>query len=148
MEFPVTIDSQEAFDEVIRERLGREKTKQGDLQAQVDQLTAEKQDIASQLVDLTGKADAAEARAASAESWRVEREAADAADVLRTSIAAEFGVEVKALRGDSDESLREHAQILKDMVPAAPVIPNIGDSPSGRESAASEFAADFFGSGN
>lgn len=148
MEFPVTIESQEAFDAVIKDRLAREKTKQADLQAQVDSLTAEKQELESKSADLVAASQAAEERASSAEKWRTEREATDNADKLRKSVASEFGISAEALRGDTEESLKEHAQILKGLMPVAPVITDIGDSPSSRSSDASEFVAEFFGGSN
>ena len=147
MEFPVTIESQEAFDEVIKDRLSREKTKHADMQQQIDALTAEKQGVDQQITDLTSKAESAEARAGEAEKWRADRETADKATELRASVAKEFGIDAKTLRGADEAELREHAQIIKDVMPAVPVVPNIGDSPSGEASVATQFVADFFGGG-
>lgn len=147
MEFPVTIESQEAFDEVIKDRLSREKTKQVDMQQQIDALTAEKQDAAKQITDLTDKVASAETRADEAEKWRTDRETADQVTELRATVAKEFGIDAKTLRGADEAELREHAQVLKDAMPAVPVVPNIGDSPSGEASVATQFVTDFFGGG-
>lgn len=45
MDFPVTVESQTAFDELVRERLGRETAKQTELQEKIDALTVERDDL-------------------------------------------------------------------------------------------------------
>lgn len=45
MDFPITVESQEAFDTLVKDRITREKTKQDELQQQVTDLTAEKADL-------------------------------------------------------------------------------------------------------
>lgn len=45
MDFPVTVESQEAFDELVKARLERETRKQSDLQQQVDQLKQQNGDL-------------------------------------------------------------------------------------------------------
>lgn len=125
MEFPITVESQEDFDTLVRSRLDREKTKQDDLQQQVDALTAEKQELATQNQELTQRAETAEQAVA-------DREAADAHTQLVSSIATEFGVESSVLRGADEAELRSHAESLKQLLasqPVAPVVPNAGDAP-------------------
>ena len=125
MDFPVTIESQDDFDRLVKSRLDREKTKQDELQQQIDSLTAEKQGLATQNETLTQRAEAAEQTIA-------DRDAADAHSKLVSDIAGEFGVESSALRGSNEEELRDHAEVLKQLLasqPVAPVVPNAGDAP-------------------
>lgn len=131
MDFPVTVDSQEDFDDLIKPRLEREKTKRVDLQKQVDSLTAEKQELATKVTDF-------ESRATAAEQWKNEREMADALNETRSAVAKEFGVAVEALRGADEAELRAHAEVLKPLIqtPKTPVIPRIGDKPEGHEDTA------------
>ena len=131
MDFPVTVDSQEDFDDLIKPRLEREKTKRVDLQKQVDSLTAEKQELATKVTDF-------ESRATAAEQWKNERETADALNETRSAVAKEFGVAVEALRGADEAELRAHAEVLKPLIqtPKTPVIPRIGDKPEDHEDTA------------
>lgn len=124
MEFPVTIESQEAFDQLIKPRLEREKTKQSDLEKQVEALTAEKQDLETKVTDL-------ESRATAAEQWKSDREAQDEHAKITKAVADEFGITPEALKGATEEELRAHAEILQPLIqqPAAPVLPNVGDQP-------------------
>jgi len=144
MDFPVTIESQDDFDRLVKSRLDREKTKQDELQQQVDSLTAEKQGLATQNETLTQRAEAAEQAIA-------DRDAADAHSKLVSDIAGEFGVESSALRGSNEEELRDHAEVLKQLLasqPVAPVVPNAGDSPNKpARSEEAQFVAELFGSG-
>ena len=103
MDFPVTVDSQEDFDDLIKPRLEREKTKRVDLQKQVDSLTAEKQELTTKVTDF-------ESRATAAEQWKNERETADALNETRSAVAKEFGVAVEALRG-ADEDVRDFSRV-------------------------------------
>lgn len=125
MEFPVTVDSQDDFDKLVKDRLEREKNKQSDLEKQVEALTAEKQDLTSKLTDLEG-------RATTAEKWKADREAQDAINKTRDDVAKEFGLTASVLRGASEEELRAHAEELKPLLaqPISPVLPGIGDSPT------------------
>lgn len=124
MDFPVTVNSQDDFDKLVKDRLEREKTKRTDLQDQVDALTAEKQELET-------KASKWEARATTAEQWKTERETQDEQAKTAKAIADEFGIAVEALKGSTEEELRAHAEILKPLIqpPAAPVLPTVGDQP-------------------
>lgn len=145
MEFPVTIESQDDFDKLVKSRLDREKTKQDELQQQIDSLTAEKQELANQAETLTQRAE-------SAEKTLSDREAADAHLKLVTDIAAEFDVDSAVLRGSTEEELREHAAVLKQLItsqPVAPVVPNAGDSPKRiAPTDLEQFASELFGGGD
>lgn len=125
MEFPITIESQEKFNELVSTRLAREKTKQDQLQSQLDVVTAEKQDLESKNNQLTQ-------RATAAEQWKQERESADTHATLVKQIAEEFSLDSSVLRGSTEEELRSHAEVLKPLVqqPVAPVVPGAGQSPN------------------
>lgn len=142
MDFPVTIESQDDFDKLVKSRLDREKTKQDELQQQVESLTAEKQDLATQTATLTQRAETAEKAIA-------DRDAADAHSKLVSDIAGEFGVDSNVLRGSTEEELRDHAGVLKQLLtsqPVAPVVPNAGDSPNKpAPTEVEEFVSELFG---
>lgn len=144
MDFPVTIESQDDFDKLVKSRLDREKTKQDELQQQVDALTAEKQELATQNDTLTQRAE-------SAEQTIADRDAADAHSKLVSDIAGEFGVDSSVLRGTTEEELRDHAGVLKQLLasqPVAPVVPNAGDSPKNPAPTEEEqFVSELFGGG-
>lgn len=90
MEFPVTVESQEAFDTMVKDRLAREKTRQDELQAQVTALTAEKETLTK----------AASGQEAAIEAAK--KEAADAAKAEVTDSVAKVlrAAEVRALAAE------------------------------------------------
>lgn len=124
MEFPVTIDSQEGFDQLVKSRLEREKTKQDELAGQVEALTAEKQGLETELTSLS-------ARATAAEEWKQAREEQDAHAAVLAKVAEAQGVPAEALVGTNEEELTAHAEILKPLLQGAGSKPvsSIGDSP-------------------
>lgn len=140
MEFPITVESQDQFNELVKDRLAREKTKQADLESQVAALTAEKQDLATKL-------NAANGRAEAAEQWKTEREQADQHETVRAEVAKEFGIDAAALRGTTKEELTAHAEVLKPLLAGkAPVIPSQGNQPDkASTSEEAQFAASLFG---
>src|SRR5690625_1021478 len=105
MDFPVTIESQDDFDKLVKSRSDREKTKQDELQQQVDSLTAEKQELATQNETLTQRAE-------SAEKTIADRDAADAHAKLVSDIAGVCGVDSAVLRSSNEEELSDHAGVL------------------------------------
>lgn len=109
MEFPVTIESQDDFDQLVKGRLNREKTKLAELQTQFDALTAEKQGLETKVAEL-------DARATAAETTLAEHEAAATRAKLTNEIAAEFGLSADVLRGNTEEELRAHAEVLKPLL--------------------------------
>lgn len=144
MEFPITVESQEDFDKLVTSRLGREKTKQDELQQQVESLTAEKQELATQTETLTQRVE-------TAETVNANREAADTHASLISGIAKEFGVDSSALRGADEVELRDHADVLKQFLasrPVAPVVSNAGDSPQKpANTEEAQFVSELFGGG-
>lgn len=144
MEFPVTIDSQDAFDALVKDRLGREKAKYADyddLKTQVQTLTEAQKDHEKALA-------AATSRAETAESTLADRDKATALEKVRAEVAAAAKVPVEALRGGSKEELEAHAEVLKPLFTASrgPVIPSQGDEPDKKPTADDEraFARDLF----
>lgn len=136
MDFPITIESPQDFDELVSERLSQEESK-------IAALTAENQ-------DLTDKLAASEGRATAMEIWRADREAADHAQALRAQVAAEFGVPEDVLRGDTEDALKAHAEQIKPLLtpspPPNPVVPTIGDFPETPPfTAEREFVQNLFG---
>ena len=122
MDFPVTVESQDAFDGLVKARLDREKTRQSELETQIADLTAEKQTLETTNSEL-------ETRATTAEQWKTDRETADARTSLLATISQETGVPADALRGADEAELRSHAETLKTLLPKTPIVPKIGDHP-------------------
>jgi len=132
MEFPVTIDTQDAFDQLVKERLGREKTK-------VDEATARADAAEAAKATAEQERDAAQTRATELETQvttlgaQVQGfESEKQINQLRADIAKTAGVPAAILRGSTKEELEAHAAELKPLLTAqeAPVIPNQGDSPT------------------
>lgn len=142
MEFPITVESQEDFDKLVQSRLNREKTKQTDLEQQIETLTAEKQELET-------KATESEARATTAETKLGEIDAATEHASLVDSIAKEFKLDAATLRGSNEEELRAHAEVLKPIIHAATGrMPDVTKTPSKNENQADEREAvrNLFGS--
>lgn len=127
MEFPVTIDSQESFDEIVKDRIGRVKAQFSDYD------------------DLKGRLDRAEAERAAAEQARdaalnekaealgklADADAKQQVAAWKAEVAKASGVPVEALAGSTKEEFEEHAAILKPlMTPQVPIIPTQGQEPT------------------
>ena len=124
MEFPVTVESQEDFDGLVKGRLDREKTKQTELQVQVDALTAEKQALETKSVEF-------ETRATAAETRIMEHETEQARTQLTGTIAKEFGITADVLRGADEAELRAHAEALKPLITGSTgPIPDLSKTPT------------------
>lgn len=143
MEFPVTIESQDDFDQLVKGRLNREKTKQADMQTQIDTLTAEKQAFETKASEL-------ETRATTAETTLADYEATTARAKLTNDIAKEFGLTADVLRGSNEEELRAHAELLKPLIspPLGPgKVPDLSKTPTNEpnESPEHQLARSLFG---
>ncbi|PPI08227.1 hypothetical protein [Rathayibacter sp. AY1B8] len=128
MEFPVTIESQDAFDGLVKERIARVEAKYADypdLKKRADASDTAK-------AALEQERDSAVMRATAAESKVSAFESEKQITLLRSDIAKTAGIPVNLLRGSTKEELEEHAAELKPLLTAqeAPVIPSQGDSPS------------------
>lgn len=127
MEFPVTVEDQAAFDELVKARIAREREKfadYDDLKAKAETLTAAREQAEAAIA-------AAQQRAEAAEGALSERQKADEFTRVRAEVAMTAGVPVDALRGSTKEELEAHAEVLKPLVtaPRGPVIPTQGDTP-------------------
>jgi len=80
---------------------------------------AELEPEAAKVADLTSRAEAAEAEL---ERLRHERDVA----AWKDRVAAETGVPAAALRGDTEEDLRAHAQAIRAAIPVYPQVPDSG----------------------
>jgi outer membrane murein-binding lipoprotein Lpp len=127
MEFPVTIDSQEDFDKLIKPRLDREKTKHADLETQVNTLTAEKQELETKVTGL-------ETRATTAEQWKTDRETEDQITDWAKKIAKDEKLPDgawQALKGSTEDELKAHAETLKPLLskPTTSLARSLGETP-------------------
>jgi len=126
MEFPYTVESQEAFDTLVKDRLSRERQKFADydeLKAKAEQVDTIKADADKALAEAVARAEVAEGKVGEFEtkaqlaSWRDE-------------VAKATGVPVAALRGSTKEELEAHAAELKPLITGSgPVIPHQGVEP-------------------
>lgn len=132
MDFPITVDTQEAFDELVKSRLSREKTKQTELQEQVEALTAEKQELETKASELESKATELESRATAAEAKVGEFESEKTRTELTGKIADEFKIDATVLRGSTEEELRAHAEALKPLysAPTGGILPDVTKTPT------------------
>lgn len=126
MEFPLTVDSQDAFDTLVKDRLVRERAKfadYDDLKAKADGA-----DAAQATADAATKA--AVGRAETAEALVKTHDAAKEVDGWRADVAKSTGVPAVALRGSTKEEFEAHAAELKPLLTGvSPVIPNPGKTP-------------------
>ena len=126
MEFPYTVESQEAFDALVKDRLSRERQKFADydeLKAKAEQVDVVKAEADKALAEAVARAEAAEGRVGEFEtkaqlaSWRDE-------------VAKATGVPAAALRGSTKDEFEAHAAELKPLITGSgPVIPHQGVEP-------------------
>lgn len=102
------ITSQEQLNSVLADRLRRERAKYADY--------AELKERAASAADLTTRAEEAEAKLA-------ELTHANEVRSWRDALAAEYGVPADALRGETKESLEEHAVQLQSLLSTKPQAP-------------------------
>lgn len=120
------IETQEAFDAAIKDRIARERAKFADydeLKAKADELDGIK---AAQKSDL----DRANERIAELEGAARDREEADRLSALRARVSGETGVPADLIFGADEDSMRESAAAIaayaKAIVPAAPPLDEAG----------------------
>lgn len=143
MEFPVTVDSQDAFDRLVQSRLERERAKFADY----DDLKSKVEGFGQTEAERQAEIDALTQRTEAAESWKSEREAADTLNTIRAEVATTVGVPADALRGSTKEELQAHAEALKPLLtaPRGPVLPTQGTTPEAKpESELRAFARGLF----
>jgi len=127
VEFPVTVESQSAFDDLVKTRLAREREKFADY----DELKQKATELTTSQEQFEAAITAANQRAEAAEGALSERQKADEFAQVRAEVAKTAGVPADALRGSTKEELEAHAEVLKPLVtaPKGPVIPNQGSTP-------------------
>jgi len=149
MEFPITVDSQDAFDELVKDRLKRAEAKFADYDelktkaAEADTKIAAAEQATAEAIS---RAETAEGKVATFEGKQ--QVAGWAKEIVKDSV-----VPASALRGSTREELEAHFAELKPLLTAqsAPVIPNQGDQPNPTAGAANEsreFVREFFGGGS
>lgn len=148
MEFPVTINDQAGFDELVKSRLERERSKFADydeLKAKVDTLAKERDEATAKaekaLADFTQlQAD----QKAAAEKAERERELGQ----WRDDVAKATGVPADVLVGSTREELEQFAEKLKPHITKAPYVPDPGKTPdrSPANDAETQFVRELFGS--
>lgn len=149
MEFPYTVESQDAFDELVKDRIGRERAKFADYDDLKTQAGAAEEKIAA----AEQAAAEARSRAETAEGKVAAFEGKEQVGAWRTEVARATGVPADVLRGSTKEEFEAHAAELKPLITAqsAPVIPTQGDQPDPTAATANEsreFVRDFFGGGD
>lgn len=131
MEFPVTINSQDEFDGLVKDRITRAERKAtepfadyADLKAKADGFDSIRTELEQKLAEATSRADAAEGKV-------TEFETAKQINDWRTEVAQATGVPANALRGSTKEEFEAHAAELKPLITGTgPVIPTQGDQPT------------------
>lgn len=127
MEFPVTINSQDEFDGLVKDRINRVKSQfsdYDDLKSQLGQFEAFKAQAEQSLAEAVARAEAAEGKV-------TEFETAKQINDWRTEVAQATGVPANALRGSTKEEFEAHAAELKPLITGTgPVIPSQGDQPT------------------
>lgn len=147
-EFKV-IESQEAFDAAIKERLERERAKFKDYE-EVKRKAAE--------FDKAEEAKLSELQKANAEIERLKadakkRDAADAKRAAKEKVSKETGVPFDLIAGEDEESMAAFANAVKAYAkkPSAPKVPDGGKFADGAKAAKSDnarFVAELFGAAN
>lgn len=131
MEFPVTIDSQDAFDNLVKDRIKRAETKAVEPFADYNDLKAKAESADQAIADAEAKATAATERAETAEATVKSQDEDKAIQTVRAEVAKAKGVPEAALRGSTKEEFEAHADELKPLLTGiSPVIPTQGDSPT------------------
>lgn len=132
------IETQEQFDQAIKARLDREKSKYADTLAELDASKEKLSDLEKQISDLNSALTSANEKVASFDSQLAEKDSIIAnyeTASVKTRVANEMGLSFEAipfLSGDNEEGIRKSAEQLKSLmgtktVPLAstePPIPN------------------------
>lgn len=148
--------SQEELNRIIAERVKRAEAKYADapeLRKKAQQYDAMVEAQKTELQKIQDRAEAAEKRAADLEAAEQKRQAdAEAAAQVaawKSKIAEDTGIPASALRGNTQEELREHAKELKALLPdpntrRGGYVPAEGrNTGSGGSDLASQFTAAF-----
>ena len=133
MEFPITIDSQDAFDGLVKDRLARERAKFADYDEIRTRAEGVEQAIADAVAEVNQKHAEELAKFSDYDELKTtveKNEQERALTQLKNEVAKEKGVPAEALAGSSKEELERHADVLKPLLTAkGPVIPGQGNTP-------------------
>lgn len=133
---PITIESQEQFDALVKDRLSRQNEKHSKELA--EKLGEAKSGFESQLTEIQTKLDEAEKKISGYDSIISEKDKEikkyELASV-KSQIARETGLSFDAvdfLQGEDEESIRKSAEALKNLVKVAPA-PMATNEPRGQK---------------
>jgi alpha-galactosidase/6-phospho-beta-glucosidase family protein len=145
MEFPITVESQEEFDGLVKDRLARITNKHADELAKFadyDDLKTRAETLEAEKAEIEQERDAAVTRAETAEGVVAKFESEQQVSQWRAEVATASGIPADILRGSTKEEFEAHAELLKPLLTAqqAPVIPNQGDSPDPNNKPASPWS--------
>lgn len=130
MDFPVTIESQDAFDNLVKDRIKRAEAKAVEPFADYEDLKTKASEADSVRAAADEATRAAVARAEAAEAVVQTHEAAKEVAKVRSEVAKAKGVPEAALRGSTKEEFEAHADELKPLLTGvSPVIPTQGATP-------------------
>jgi hypothetical protein len=138
MEFPITVESQEAFDGLVKDRLTRVKAQFETQIADYEDVKRRAETLEAEKAEIEKARDTAIARAETAEGAVAKFESEQQVTQWRAEVATAAGIPADILRGSTKEEFEAHAELLKPLLTAqqAPVIPNQGDSPEPQQKAA------------
>ena len=138
------IESQEAFDAAIKERIERAKESVRRDYADYDDVKRELADLKSTGAGEGDRIKGLEERIAGFEREKAEREAADAAAAVRKRVSEETGVPEGLIQGADEEAMRAFAESVAKFAkkPAAPKVPRAGER-AGDPGGAGSDKADF-----
>ena len=142
------IESQEALDAILRERLGRERKKFADY----DELKAKAAKLDEMEAASKTDLEKAQQRIAELEKAAKDREEADRVRGIREKVAKATGVPAELIVGSDEDQMTEFAKSVAAYAkkPSAPALNESGKfaakaKPGGKDEAMREFAASLFG---
>lgn len=132
MEFPVTVESQEQFDTLVRDRLARQQNTLEELKTRAETAEASVATVTQERDTAAQERDTAITRAETAEATVATFEGKEQVATWRTQVAEATGVPAGILRGSTKEDFEAHAAELKPLLTAqeSPVLPNQGKTPT------------------
>lgn len=143
MDLETPITTQEQLNDVIRDRLARERSK-------VEAKYSDYDEIKTQLEKANEARDAAVKEASDLKAADEARKSAEAAKELRAKVAKETGVPADLLRGGTEDELKAHAEAIRDAYKpkSAPKLGeagrSAGDASGDSDGAMREFVSELF----
>ena len=132
------IESQEAFDAAIKERIERAKESVRKDYADYDAVKKELEELKGKGAGDGDRIKGLEEKVAAFEKERAEREEADKTEKLRKKVSEETGVPVELIQGADEESMKAFAESVAKFAkkPAAPKVPRGGERGVGEDDSA------------